>query len=352
MAVKRVGLGLMVAFAALGSALVGPALAPASAAPAAAPAPKPAGRVYRMTSLLAYEPVWLGDSKRLAFFGNRQQGEPAHVYVWEPVSGKLGRATTTLTKRHSLAASESGRLAYAEHHDKAAVAGTPTNPAQPAPGPDVLVVQDLQTHTRQVVMADAWIMPGSVAWSPDGKRLAFITIDGQGKQRLAIVTPGQPVALVQFAQPYELQALVGWANDREVLLRGAPIVDFAAGPERLLLVGRDGVQSFRAAIAPKLSPDGRWLLAKHSEAGGVALRLVSGGSRILSASATGYDWAPEADRVYASVDRDVLALDLKGRVLKRWNGLASLALGQVTVSPDGKLLAFGADYGLAVLPLK
>jgi Tol biopolymer transport system component len=347
MAVMRVGLGLMVAAAALGAALVGPATAPAFAAPAA----KPAGRVYRMTSLLAYEPVWLGDSKRLAFFGNRQQGEPAHVYVWEPLNGKLGRATTTLTKRHSLAASESGRLAYAEHYDKAAGA-TPSNPAQPAPGPDVLVVQDLQTHTRQVVMADAWIMPGSVAWSPDGKRLAFITIDGEGKQRLAIVTPGQPVALVQLAQPYELQALVGWANDREVLLRGAPIVNFAAGPERLLLVGREGVQSYRSALDPKLSPDGRWLLAKHSEAGGVALRLVSGGSRVLSASATGYDWAPEADRVYASVDRDVLALDLKGRVLKRWNGLASLALGQVTVSPDGKLLAFGADYGLAVLPLK
>lgn len=357
MAVPRFGFALMVALGAMalvGATVQGATAAPAKPASAAKPvsAAKPITRVYRMTALLAYEPVWLGDSKRLAFFGNRAQGEPAHVYVWEPVSGKLGRTTATLTKRHSLSASEGGLLAYAEQKEKPAVAAAPSGPAQPAPGPDSLVIQDLQANTSQVVIAEVWILPGSVAWSPDGKRLAFITIDGQGQQRLAIVTPGQPVALVQLDRPYEIQALVGWATDREVLLRGALVENFATGPEQLLLVGRKGVQAFRAALAPKLSPDGRWLLAKNSEAGGVTLRLVSGGARLLSAKATGYDWAPAADRVYASVDRDVLALDLKGRVLNRWNGLARLALGQVNVSPDGKLLAFGADYGLAVLALK
>ncbi|MNS67950.1 hypothetical protein D3C72_1012140 [compost metagenome] len=167
-----------------------------------------------------------------------------------------------------------------------------------------------------------------------------------------MVTPGQPVALVQLQGAYEFQGLVGWVNAREVLLRATNVAPGATGGEQLLLVGRDGVQAYRQAIAPKLSPDGRWLLAKSSEAGGVTLRLVSGGARVLNPAAAAFDWAPEADRVYATVERDVLALDLRGKVLRRWSGLANMALGEVVVSPDGKLLACMADYNLAVLPLK
>ncbi|MOA69957.1 hypothetical protein D3C78_1984760 [compost metagenome] len=52
------------------------------------------------------------------------------------------------------------------------------------------------------------------------------------------------------------------------------------------------------------------------------------------------------------MDRDLIVIDLKGRELRRWSRLDELALGQVNVSPDGKLLAYSADYGLAVLGVK
>jgi Tol biopolymer transport system component len=137
-----------------------------------------------------------------------------------------------------------------------------------------------------------------------------------------------------------------------VVLRGTAIKDMQTDEERLVVVGREGVRTYRTAEAPKLSPDGRWMLTRNQDGNGVSLRLLTGGVRILNTAACAYDWAPEANKVYAAVDRDVLALDLKGRVLRRWNSLANFAVGQLSVSPDGKLLAFNTDYSLAVLSVQ
>ena len=141
-------------------------------------------------------------------------------------------------------------------------------------------------------------------------------------------------------------------------MEGTSMQSLAATPQDLALwsedgaTARDGARSYRTAQGAKLSPDGRWLLTRTTSGSGLALRLVTGGFRVLSQTATAYDWSPEATKVYAAIDRDVVALDLKGRELRRWSGLANLAVGQVNVSPDGKQLAFSADYGLAVVSVQ
>ena len=108
---------------------------PAPAAPAPAPvAAQAAPRVMRMASMLAYDTGWLSDSKRLAFIGNRQEGQPAHVYVWEPATAKLFQVTSRTAKRHSLVVSKDDRYSMVQGLSSAAsAAGAPKRPLPASP---------------------------------------------------------------------------------------------------------------------------------------------------------------------------------------------------------------------------
>jgi hypothetical protein len=306
-----------------------------------------------MNAMLAYEPIWLQMSGQLAFLGNRQESDPVQVYVWEPQSGKLARATAVPAMRHSLTLWHS-QLAYVQK-DEAAV-GVDASPLTKdqlenvqMPGPDRLMIQEYgKLEGRQLFSGH--ILPGSVAWAPDGKRIAFVTLDGLGNNRLALVDVASgAVSLIHLEQGYSITGLVGWTTPRDVLLRAR---QRDGGMERLLQVGRSGVLPMPAGRDPKLSPDGRWLLVKGNQEGGVYLRTLYGAGRLLHPTATAYAWAPNGANVYVAVDREILELDLIGKVIRRWPHVAELGVGQLTVSPDDRFLAFGADFQLSAIRLR
>lgn len=311
----------------------------------------PAPAVHRLEHLLAYEPAWLDAGSRLVFFGNRRQGEPVELYGWEPASGKLGRLTAAPAMRHSLTVHD-GRAAFVERsNEPVAVEATQTPADQavhmPQPGPETVMIQRPGSRVFEPAFK-GWVLADTLRWSPDGERLALVTMDRTGAHRLALLKPGQPLTMVALDQAYEVHALVGWRGASDVLLRVTPV---AGGPTRLLLVGKSGIHPTYDGEGARLSEDGQWLLQRASASGGVYMRALNGAGRSLHASASAYAWSPEGDRVYAAVQRDLLALDRVGKVMRRWNGVARLAVGDIRVSPDGSRLAFSQDFHLAVITL-
>lgn len=326
--------------------------APAWAAAAAKPAPAPAAQVHRMTSFLAYEPAWYDDGSKLIFLANQTDGEPMHVFMWDLAAGKLARFSKTAAVRHSLTA-RNGRAAYVERtnapppQDLAAL-DPDLNPYTPQPGPDQLMVQRAGTNEFQPAFR-GWILAGSVTWSPDGRRLAFITMDRRGVHRLALLEPGSPIQMVQLDQDYQLSKSVTWVSARDVLLRARPL---KPGPARLLKVGKDGIQPYPDGAEPQLSPDGKWLLTRAGEAGGVAMRALASAGRTLHPSASAFAWGAKSDQIYLAIGPDIVAFNAAGKVVRRWAQVAELGVSHMAVSPDGRALAFGRDSSLAVIVLK
>jgi hypothetical protein len=327
-------------------------VATVSAAPAKAPAKAPAPQVYRMTSFLAYEPDWYDAGSKMVFLANTQPGEPMHLFLWDLVAGKLARFSKYAAVRHSLVAHE-GRAAYVERSttppspDLAAL-----DPAMdaylPQTGPDMLMVQQPGTNDFKQAFR-GYVLPGSATWSPDGRRLAFITMDRRGIHRLALIEPGQPAQLVQLDQDYQLSQAVSWLSAREVLLRARPL---KPGPARLLKVGKVGINALPDGALPKLSPDGKWILVRATDTSGVSLRALNGGGRNLHPTATAYAWGAKANTVYVAASGDILALDAIGKVLRRWPQVSDAAVSYMSVSPDGRALAFGQENTLAVILLR
>lgn len=326
--------------------LASPALA--KGAPAPRPAPHAAPAVARMTKMLAYEPTWLpGD--RLAFFGSTAEDAPVQLYVWQPGTDALARATANAASRNSLSAWQQ-TFAYVE----AGVENADTEPpsasdqAMPAPGSDWLVVQQLgEPQGRGLFQGQ--IKAQSPHFSPDGKRLALLVQGIDGHSHLALIdVAGGPLHLIDLHTPYEVQAIVGWNSARSVVVQTR---DLQGDPtERLLMVGAGGVVPLPNGVDPALSPDGKWLL-ERAGVRGVYLRTLYGAGRLLDPTATAYAWAPDGQHVYLAQDRAIAEIDLIGHVIRRWPNLAALSVGQLAVSPDGRYLSFGADFGLSTLRL-
>lgn len=335
------------ALAALTLAMAMPAWA--AAKPKAAPAAAP--QVHRMTAFLAYEPAWYDSGTKLVFLANQNQGEPVHVFMWDLVAGKLARFSKAPATRHSLTAHD-GRAAYVERTNAPPAADLSAMdpalaPYTPQPGPDMLMVQKAGTNDFEMAFR-GWILAGSVNWSPDGRRLAFVTMDRRGVHRLALLEPGAPVQMITLDQDYQLSRTLNWVSPREVLLRARPL---AQGPARLLKVGKDGIQPFPDGAEPKLSPDGKWLLTRASEAGGVAFRGLGAVGKPLHSTASAYAWGAKADQIFLALGTDIVAYNTAGKVVRRWPKVADYGISHMTVSPDGRALAFGRDSSLAIILL-
>ncbi|HEY9723693.1 MAG TPA: hypothetical protein V6D47_16900 [Oscillatoriaceae cyanobacterium] len=318
-------------------------------APHAAPHAAPPA-VVRMASFLAYEPGWMPND-RLAFFGNTTADDPVQLYVWAPGPNHLARATVQAAVRHSLAVWNE-TFAYVQpgpDSNESTPDPAPSDQNLPAPGSDYLVVQQLH-ETAGRALFQGQIKPESLHISPDGKRIAFIAQALDQTMHLALVdVTGGPTHLVDLHLPYAVQSIVGWNSNRSVIVS---TVDTEGDPtERLLMVGATGVIPLPDGKEPAISPDGKWLLVKAGAAG-VYMRTLYGAGRLLDPTATAYAWAPDGKHVFLAQNRDIEEIDLIGHVLHRWKNVASLSAGQLEVSPDGRYLAFGADFGLSVLRLR
>jgi hypothetical protein len=329
-----------------GLALLLCVLAPAAhAAPPRPVAPLARPRLLRMPApLRADSPTWVGSQGKVAFLGNRTAGEPADVFLWDPVARQMGRGTETSLVRHSLVSSPDGRLAYVERDPSGVVAVSDGTYRE---GPDRVVVYDYAKGTRTPVFEGGYVQQGSLCWSQGANRLAFILQDAADTPQLALLESGKPLAVTRLPlKGFVLTGIVGWMDAREVMTTAtAP-----NGAEVLLRVGAAGFNVLAPGLKPRLSFDGRYLLTRASSSLGVMLRGTASGGRTLHQTASAYGWGP-GNRVYVVVGPDVLALDLKGSVVRQYPNVIAGAIDNVVVAPDGKYAVLQAGRELSVLVL-
>jgi WD40 repeat protein len=184
----------------------------------------------------------------------------------------------------------------------------------------------------------------SVAWSPDGNRLASSSVD----QTITIwdVSNGQALTTLQGHTASVLS--VAWSPDGNRLASGSLdqrviIWDVASGQALTTLQGHTA-----SVLSVAWSPDGN-RLASGSLDGTVIIWDVASGQALTTlqghtASVWSVAWSPDGNRLASgSVDQTVMIWDIaSGRALTTLRG-HSASVSSVAWSPDGSQLASGSS---------
>ncbi len=208
-----------------------------------------------------------------------------------------------------------------------------------------LWIEDLarKTRVRVTTAAGADMLP---AWSPDGKRLAYVTgsLPGRQGRRILTISAADGTGILQTfpcpGDPGTYCEPTDWSPDGRHLIvnvfgvRGRDVWTVA--------VQQDG--STRPLVAEpyserdaRISPDGRWISYVSDESGrpDVSVRNISGPPTRIVLSAGGGE-----QPVWRRDGAELFFVDLQGR-------LRSVAVRR---TPDG-LLTFGLPVELSVPPL-
>lgn len=208
-----------------------------------------------------------------------------------------------------------------------------------------------------------------LAWSQDG---ALVWHEGRSDHGVLVVQPPDGQAQRDLNSDYDVRARVGYGGGDFSLSGGYAFFIDAASSRVLRQPLRSGAAepltpAFGQAACPCLSPDGRWLVYVHSEAGRDCLALVDAqGSLWPQKLAEGHDfymqpvWHPDSKRLawiswnHPNMPWDGTWLYL-GSLERRHPGLPvidrarliaggdAVSIFQPEFSPDGRWLAYAGD---------
>jgi WD40-like Beta Propeller Repeat len=196
------------------------------------------------------------------------------------------------------------------------------------------------------------LVPGPVVdaiWSPNGKALAFVRWEGDSLYGLHVMRTdrGSPRRLTGI-EAYGFSS-IAWSPD------GRRIAYKASTPrDSIFLIGVDGRRRVRLTDGdlPTWSPDGRRLaFRRHGPRGSADLYVVNAdgaGARRLTrrvSVSSKPNWSPDGKRLAFCCDKGVAIVELtSGRVRTFADGV-----GIPSWSPDGRWIALGGDNGTALI---
>jgi Tol biopolymer transport system component len=280
------------------------------------------GRLARRVAALGGEPwfgrspVWSPDGRRVAV----QVGD--HVDLVELET----RVVTRIEASAAAISPDGAQVAYVDHKGLEVADASGSNPHLVVPG---------------------WTQGIGVAWSPDGRWIAFSAWRADGAARVVVVRPdGTGLRELGGLGP-GIPGAPAWSRDGRIAWRASPRVQVATPTGSVRLLAR--VRGVPASLAaPAWSPGGR-LVALRTTASGVALvPTMRGRVRVLhpptpaQSIQDSLSWAGErvvfsARKSRSDLELSLVRVDGSGlRALTR-NGFADR---DPTWAPDGRTVAF------------
>lgn len=262
--------------------------------------------------------------------------------IYQSITGKPGAFNTRIS--YVTTTRTDGRLQYqlqvadADGHDARVVLTSPEPIMSPAWSPDgkrlayvsfenrtpAIFIQDLTTAERQMVSQYPGIN-GAPAWSPDGSKLAM-TLSKDGNPEIYVMDVATR-ALRRITDDSAIDTEATWTHDGQIIFTS----DRGGGPQLYLVsanggresrLTRDGSYNARARV----SPDGRTVAMIHGNGGRYQIALMDLRSRELRVLTDGAldespSFAPNGAMIlYASRESGqttLAAISLDGRVKQR-----------------------------------